>query len=145
MDKILITGGSGYLGSQFIKSYGTRFCISSFSLKLKRLEDIEFNGTQAIVHFAGIVHQGDRVSREEYEKINIEYPKKLAQSAKKSGVKQFVFLSSVSVYGDLTYIDQNSECNPSNKYGISKFQAEQELLKLNDSTLNVSSVIIPMV
>ena len=142
---ILITGSSGYLGSHFIKDNAKKYCISCFSLQSQHIEDINFQKLDAVLHFAGIVHQGQKVSSCEYERVNIKYPVELATLAKANGVRQFVFISSISVYGSMEYIDEKSNCNPHTKYGHSKFQAENRLMELNDSQFTVSILRIPMV
>ena len=52
-----------------------------------------------------------------------------AKKAKAEGVKQFIFMSSIIVYGNSTneqgVIDRNTVPNPSNFYGDSKLQAEE--------------------
>jgi len=145
MFSLLVTGSSGYLGSSFIKSCAEKYRISRFSLQSQRLEDIDFQSLDAVLHCAGIVHKGHSASADEYRRINVEYPMHLAQLAKSNGVKQFVFISSVSVYGSTEYIDDTSVCKPSSMYGHSKFEAEQRLLDLNDEELSVSILRIPMV
>ena len=142
---LLITGSSGYLGSHFIKNNAKKYCISSFSLQSQHIEDIDFQKLDAVLHCAGIVHQGQKVSSYEYDRVNIKYPVELATLAKANGVKHFVFISSISVYGSMEYIDEKSNCNPITKYGHSKFQAENRLLELNDSQFTVSILRIPMI
>ena len=145
MYNLLVTGSSGYVGSQFINSCGEKHRILRFSLQSQQMEDINFDGVQAVVHCAGIVHKGNRVSSDKYHDINVEYPINLAKLAKSKGVKHFMFLSSVSVYGAQTHIDELSVCKPSNAYGHSKFNAEEELLKQSDGDFKVSILRIPMV
>jgi UDP-glucose 4-epimerase len=145
MIRLLVTGSSGYLGSQFIKEYAEKYCISRFSLQSQSSKYIDFEGLDAILHCAGIVHQGQKVSSAKYNQVNVKYPVDLAKLAKANGVNQFVFISSVSVYGPMEYIDEESDCNPNSKYGQSKLKAENELLELNDDQFTVSILRIPMI
>lgn len=145
MNSLLITGSSGYVGSHFVKSCGEEYRISKFSLQSQRLEEINFDGVQAVLHCAGIVHKGNRVSADKYHDVNVEYPLLLAKLAKSKGVQHFMFLSSVSVYGAQTHIDESSVCKPSDAYAHSKLNAEKELVKLNDNDFKVSILRIPMV
>ncbi|GAE28185.1 UDP-glucose 4-epimerase [Halalkalibacter wakoensis JCM 9140] len=70
----------------------------------------------------------------------------VAQKAKNAGVKQFVFLSSMSVYGiDSGMIDANSRLNPKSHYGKSKMQAEEMIKPLNDEKFNVAILRPPMI
>lgn len=145
MFRLLVTGSSGYLGSQFIQECAEKYCISRFSLQSQSLKDIDFERLDAVLHCAGIVHQGQKVSSSEYNRVNVKYPVELAKLAKANGVKQFIFISSVSVYGPMEYIDEESDCNPHSKYGQSKFKAENRLLELNDDQFTVSILRIPMI
>ncbi len=76
-------------------------------------------------------------SANEYEKINVIQTIELAKKAKESGVKHFVFMSTVKVYGEETNskYTENTVCNPEDDYGKSKLKAEQELQKLEDENI----------
>ena len=86
-------------------------------------------------------------SKEEYEKVNVTQTIDLAKKAKNYGVKYFIFMSTIKVYGEETDIayNENSDCNPQDNYGKSKLKAEQELLKLEDDSFKVSIVRTPIV
>lgn len=145
MFRLLVTGSSGYLGSQFIKECSDKYFISRFSLQSQSLKHIDFDRLDAVLHCAGIVHQGQKVSSKKYNRVNVKYPIDLAKLAKANGVKQFVFISSVSVYGSREYIDEESICNPLSKYAQSKLKAENRLLELNDDQFTISILRIPMI
>ena len=146
MSKILITGANGYLGGSFINQYKNKYKFEKFSLLSQKLENINFNSIDIILHCAALVHQKVEHSYEKYYKVNVEYPVKLAKLAKENGVKQFVFISTIAVYGeDEEKLDENTVCNPITPYGKSKLAAEKELLKLNDDNFVVSVIRPPMV
>ena len=86
-------------------------------------------------------------SSEEYERVNVTQTLQLAKKAKESGVKQFVFMSTVKVYGEETNTKytEKSICQPKDEYGKSKLKAELELLKLGDESFKVSSIRTPIV
>ena len=71
----------------------------------------------------------------------------LAKKAKESGIKQFIFMSTVKVYGEETdsKYSENSICNPEDDYGKSKLKAELELQKLEDEDFKVSIIRTPIV
>jgi len=71
----------------------------------------------------------------------------LVQKAKESGVKHFIFMSSVKVYGEETNVaySEGSACNPQDDYGKSKLKAELELQKLEDDDFKVSIIRAPIV
>ena len=146
MNKILLTGSNGYLGNSFLNQYKNKYVFEKFSLLNQKLEDINFDGTDIVLHCAALVHQKEEHSYEKYQEINVEYPLKLAKLAKQNGVKQFVFISTIAVYGeDIQKLDENTICNPITPYGKSKLEAENELLKLNDNNFVVSIIRPPMV
>ena len=89
------------------------------------------------------MHQKVEHSYEKYHEINVDYPIKLA---KQNGVKQFVFISTIAIYGeDKEKIDENTTYEPITPYGKSKLEAEKELLKLNDDSFIVSIIRPPMI
>ena len=92
MNKILLTGSKGYLGSSFLTQYKRKYLFEKFSLLNQKLEDINFDGTDVVLHCAALVHQKIEHPYEKYHEINVDYPVKLAKLAKKNGVKQFVLL-----------------------------------------------------
>lgn len=146
MFKILVTGSNGYVGNSFINQYKNNYSIEKFSLLNQKLEDINFDSIDIVVHCAALVHQKVEHPYEKYHEINVEYPVKLAKLAKTNDVKQFIFISTIAVYGeDIEKIDEDTICNPITPYGKSKFEAEKQLLKLNDESFIVSIIRPPMV
>lgn len=144
--KILISGANGYLGSSFINQYSDKYNFEKFSLLTQKLEDIIFDSMDVVLHCAALVHQKVEHPYTKYYEVNVEYPLKLAKLAKENGVKQFVFISTIAVYGeDEEKLDENTVCNPITPYGKSKLEAEKELLKLSDDSFVVSIIRPPMV
>jgi UDP-glucose 4-epimerase len=145
--KILLTGASGFLGSYFLNRYGKEHNIRSFSFLNDDFEELDLISRDVIVHLSALVHQMGGATQEEYEKVNIAQTIDLANKAKKSGVKHFIFMSTVKVYGEETNIayTEKSICNPQDEYGISKLKAENELQKLEDDNFVVSIIRTPIV
>lgn len=144
--KILVTGSSGYLGNNFINQYKNSFHFEKFSLLNEKLVDINLKDVETILHCAALVHQKKEHTYKKYHEINVEYPVNLAKLAKKYGVRQFIFISTVAVYGDdKEKVDENLSCNPVTLYGKSKLEAEKKLLKLNDENFIVSIIRLPMI
>lgn len=144
--KLLVTGSSGYLGSSFIKQYQDKYQFDTFSLLTQKIEDINFDSVDIVLHCAALVHQKVEQPYKKYHKINVEYPVTLAKFAKQNGVKQFVFISTIAVYGEeLETLDENTTCKPITSYGKSKLESEKQLLELNDNTFIVSIIRPPMV
>jgi UDP-glucose 4-epimerase len=146
MKKLLITGANGYLGSSFMYQYKNKYSFEKFSLLNQRLEDINFDNIDIVLHCAALVHQKIEHSYEKYHEINVGYPVELARLAKQNGVKQFFFISTIAVYGeDEERLDENTICDPITPYGKSKLEAEKQLLQLSDDSFIVSIIRPPMI
>ena len=145
-ENILLTGSNGYLGSTFLNQYKNKYSFEKFSLLNQKLKDINFDSIDIILHCAALVHQKVEHSYEKYHEINVDYPIKLAKLAKQNGVKQFIFISTIAVYGeDIQKLDENTTSNPITPYGKSKLEAENQLLELNDDNFVVSIIRPPMI
>jgi nucleoside-diphosphate-sugar epimerase len=148
MTRILITGANSFIGTNF-KEFSKFRNTEEVSLIDKRPEDIDFTGYDVVLHLAAIVHQSEKITEEMYFKINSDLCLKVAECAKKAGVSQFVFMSTVKVYGDNNTKDElrneKSECNPGDAYGRSKLDAEERLKKLTGDSFIVSVIRTPLV
>ncbi|MGL6064745.1 MAG: NAD-dependent epimerase/dehydratase family protein [Fusobacteriaceae bacterium] len=149
---LLITGASGFIGSNFIKKYESEYNIISVSLTNKKPEEIDFTNVDTVLHLAALVHQMKGAPEEKYYEVNTELTKRLGIKAKASGVKHFVFYSTVKVYGfdgDLNnheiILTENSPCNPNDAYGKSKYEAEKILRELEEDSFKVAIIRPPMV
>ncbi|QNM91519.1 NAD-dependent epimerase/dehydratase family protein [Aliarcobacter cryaerophilus] len=146
MKKLLITGANGYVGSDFLNQYKNKYLFEKFSLLNQKLEDINLNSIDVVLHCAALVHQKIEHPYEKYHEINVDYPVKLARLAKQNGVKQFVFISTIAVYAeDEEKLDENTICDPITPYGKSKLESEKQLLELNDDDFIVSIIRPPMI
>lgn len=143
--KILVTGSNGYLASSFIEQYKDKYEFQKFSLLNQKLEDIKIGGTDVVLHCAALVHQKVQHSYEKYHEINVDYPVTLAKLAKRNGVKQFVFISTIAVYGEDESLFENTICKPITPYGKSKLEAEKKLLSLSDDNFIISIIRPPMI
>ena len=96
---------------------------------------------------AGIAHiKETKENAELYYKVNRDLAIETAKKAKAQGVKQFVFLSTMSVYGMETgVITKETIPHPKNNYGKSKLQAEEKILSLSDEDFKVCIIRPPMV
>lgn len=147
MKRILITGSNGFIGNYFINNYKSKYNIKTFSFLKDDINTLDCNTIDIVFHLSALVHQMGGASANEYEKINVIQTIELAKKAKESGIKHFVFMSTVKVYGEETnskYIE-NTVCNPEDDYGKSKLKAEQELQKLEDENFKISIIRTPIV
>jgi UDP-glucose 4-epimerase len=146
--QVIITGSSGFIGTNFIKN-SKNFSIVEVDLLTKKSSDIDFTGIISVLHLAALVHQMKGAPEEQYFKINRDLAYEVAKSAKEQGVKQFVFMSTAKVFGESTTNkpawDENSECHPLDAYGRSKYEAENLLLGLQDEHFKVAVVRSPLV
>lgn len=147
MKKLLITGSNGFVGSYFIKKYKDKYDIKTFSFLKDDINSLDCSDVDVVFHLSALVHQMDGASCEEYERVNVSQTLELAKKAKESGIKHFVFMSTVKVYGEETdsKYSENSICNPEDEYGKSKLKAELELQKLEDEDFKVSIIRTPIV
>jgi len=145
--KILLTGASGFIGSYFINKYKTKYNIKTFSFLKDDFSKLVLDNVDAIIHLSALVHQMDGATEEKYESINVTQTYKLAQKAKEMGVKHFIFMSSIKVYGEETDVPyhERSVCSPQDLYGKSKLKAEQKILLLEDEGFHISIVRTPIV
>lgn len=147
MSKLLITGSNGFVGNYFINKYKDKYEIKTFSFLHDDIESLDIDGIDVVFHLSALVHQMGGASKEEYERINVTQTLKLAKKAKKAGVGQFVFMSTVKVYGEETSLpySENSECHPQDEYGKSKLKAENELKKLESDNFKIAIIRTPIV
>tara|TARA_B110000046_G_scaffold177174_1_gene203641 strand:- start:103 stop:960 length:858 start_codon:yes stop_codon:yes gene_type:complete len=144
---VLITGSNGFIGKYFINKYQNKYNIKTFSFLNDDINNLELRHTDIVFHLSALVHQMGGATKEEYEKVNVRQTLLLAQKAKVSGVKQFIFMSTVKVYGEETNIKYTEDtiCIPEDEYGKSKLKAEQELAKLEDKNFKISMIRTPIV
>lgn len=149
MKKILVTGAGSYIGVSFekyLKKFGG-YEIDTVDMLDPDWESRSFEGYSAVFHVAGIAHiKETEQNRDLYYKVNRDLAVKTAEKAKRDGVKQFVFLSTMSVYGlNQGIITPHTEKKPNNAYGKSKLMAEERISELCDGDFVVLIVRPPMV
>lgn len=145
--KILLTGANGFIGSYFLDKYRLEYQIKTFSFLKNNFDSLDLSGLNTIVHLSALVHQMSGANSNEYEKVNVIQTLELAKKAKDSGVRHFIFMSTVKVYGDEsdTAYTEKTPCHPQDDYGQSKWHAELELQKLSDEHFTVSIIRTPIV
>jgi len=144
---LFITGSSGFIGNYFINKYQEKYKIDTFSFVNGDFNSLDLKDTDTIIHLSALVHQMGGASKQEYEKVNITQTIDLAKKAKQSGVRHFIFMSTVKVYGeenDLAYTEYTI-CKPQDDYGKSKLKAENELKKLEDKNFKITIIRTPIV
>lgn len=150
MKKILITGSNSYVGTsleKWLRNYPGSYSVESISLRDDSWKEKDFSKYEVVVHVAGIAHiKETKKNAPLYYRVNRDLSYEVAQKAKAENVSQFIFLSSMSVYGiDSGIIDGNSIPKPKSNYGRSKLQAEELISTLEDSIFKVSILRPPMI
>ncbi len=154
---ILIIGGSSFVANSFIRYHKGNYSIQTVSrtkteyhneVIITDFGDIPndlFEKADIVINCAAVVHQQKSTPTETYHQINYELALSLGRKAKASGVKFFVQLSSISVYGGYSFIDESTIEKPSNDYGKSKLLADKHLLKLASNNFVIIIMRAPMV
>ncbi len=151
-NKILITGGGGFIGSNFTKYFSQKNQVVSifFSKKLKKInKEIIYkkidlrkkfkidNNVKILIHCASITPA--RHTQQKCYKDNNKINKNLISAIKKSKIKKIVFLSSISVYDKkkLKILRENTQIKTNELYGKSKIDMENRLKKLSNKKLQI--------
>jgi nucleoside-diphosphate-sugar epimerase len=133
---ILITGANGFLGKSIIKTLENNYKLFSLSrtfgdYKISLDKEVpEFKQSfDLVIHAAGKAHSVPKTDteRKQFYDVNVIGTRNLLKGFEKTGVpKQFVFISSVSVYGQEfgIEIDEEHELEAKEVYGLSKIKAE---------------------
>lgn len=157
--KVLITGAGSYIGQSFIqyakKYYPDNFEIEELDMTDAAWRDKDFSEYDVVYHVAGIAHADvGNVSEEiksKYYEVNTGLAVEAAEKAKREGVKTFIFMSSMIVYGESApygkrkVIDATTIPQPANFYGDSKLQADVAVRELADDAYKVIVLRPPMI
>ncbi len=158
--RILVTGHNGYIGTLLtamlhecgydvtgVDSNLFQACVFGsdpprIQSVVKDIRDIDVDdlkGFDALIHLAALSNDplGELIPEITFE-INYVASVRLAETAKKAGIKRFIFSSSCSVYGasNAMDLDENSELNPVTIYAKSKARAEKDIISLADSSFS---------
>lgn len=148
MKKILITGSNSYIGNsleRWLIQYSDKYVIDKISLREEGWRSVSFKEYDVIFHVAAIVHIKEN-DIDKYFEINRDLAIEVANKAEQDGVEQFIFLSTMGVYGVETGTITNSTVpNPSTSYAKSKYEAEQLLLEINSNEFHVTILRPPIV
>lgn len=155
--KILITGAHSYIGTSFEawarEHYADNFEIDSLDMHGEQWRERDFSPYDTVFHVAGIAHADiGRVTEETrtlYYSVNRDLAVETARKARDDGVKQFVFMSSMIVYGASTApkgrITRDTLPWPANFYGDTKWQADKGVRALQTEGFKVAVLRPPMI
>ncbi|GAB6103597.1 hypothetical protein JCM17039_03510 [Blautia glucerasea] len=153
MKKILLAEEKGRfvrLFLNFVEERKDDSCVETISVRGTAWKQINFGKYDAVVHCAGMI--GDKGSTyEEYYKINVELTRDIYNHCRSSGVKQFIYLSSMAVYDGIGWgfgkdgiIVEDTKPKQISYYGKSKYEAER-ILQNEDSEMKVAIIRAPSI
>ena len=159
MKKILITGANSYIGTSFEcylrENYPNDYVIKTLDMIDGNWKNYDFSNYDTVFHVAGIAHADvGNVSKETeklYYQVNCDLAYETALKAKEANVEQFIYMSSIIVYGESApygktkVITKDTRPSPANFYGDSKLQAEIKLSPLQDDSFNIAIIRPPMI
>ncbi len=157
--RVLITGAGSYIGESFAAyagvHYPANFTVDTVDMQDPGWRREDFSSYDAVFHVAGIAHADigkvEEGTKKKYYAVNTDLAVETAKKARAEGVRQFVFMSSIIVYGDSApygrekVIDETTVPAPSNFYGDSKWQADQGVRKLAGEDFRVAVLRPPMI
>ncbi len=166
MQKILITGGAGYIGShiveKLVKTNKNVFILDNLSTGFKRLINkkatfikgdiantakvkkiIIKNDIDSIIHLAAHLNVSEAEKyKKKYNKNNIKGTLRLIEACKNSNIRNIIFSSSCSVYGSINgSVDEKKKPNPQGHYAYTKYKGEQIIIK-NSKKYNYQYAIL---
>lgn len=156
--KILITGAGSYIGETF-REYANKHYpaleIDAVDMIDGSWREKDFSEYDIVYHVAGIAHADvgkvDEATKAKYYAVNTDLAVEVCKKAKAEGVKEFVFMSSMIVYGDSAphgkskVIDEHTVPVVANFYGDSKLQADVAVRDLSDEQFKVIVLRPPMI
>lgn len=156
--RILITGANSYIGTSFATYASVHYSeldIDTIDMINGSWRDKFFGDYDTVFHVAGIAHADvghvDEETKAKYYAINTDLAIETARRAKADGVNQFIFMSSMIIYGESApygkkrIITEQTEPQPANFYGDSKWQADKGIRELQDGSFNVAVLRPPMI
>ena len=153
--KILITGANSYIGMSFEKwlaQWPDEYIVDTVDMIDGSWREKSFSGYDVVFHVAGIAHvSADPAKEDLYFKVNRDLAIETAEKAKSDGVKQFIFMSSMIVYGkdepagSQKVITTETQPSPSDFYGTSKLEGDLAIQKMANESFAVSIMRPPVI
>ncbi len=142
MKKLILIGGSGFVGTRLIDLIGSENCLNIdkrhsskydqittiFDIRDNYLEDVLPEDAETIILLAA-EHRDDVTPVSLYFDVNVEGTRKVLEAMDKRFIKNIIFTSSAAVYGlNKNNPDENFDLDPWSQYGKSKYLAENLLI-----------------
>lgn len=150
MKRVLITGANSYVGTnveKWLMKEPENFYVETLDMRDPNWKNYDFSKFDVVFHVAGIAHiKETKKNRELYYKVNRDLAVETAIKAKISGIKHFIFMSTMSIFGlDSGIIDDKTIIKPKSAYGISKHNAEIIINGIVDQDFGVTILRPPMI
>ena len=156
--KVLITGVGSYIGETF-RAYAAEHYpalkIDAVDMLDGSWRERDFSPYDIVYHVAGLAHADvgnvDDSTKEKYYTVNTDLAVEVCKKAKAEGVSEFIFMSSMIVYGDSApyrkkkVVDEHIIPVAANFYGDSKLQADVAVRSLADESFKVLVLRPPMI
>ncbi|MDC0470438.1 NAD-dependent epimerase/dehydratase family protein [Candidatus Pseudothioglobus singularis] len=156
-----VTGGSGFIGQRLVVALKQSDNEIRFLSRKRQFENVvvcdlqsnfipnnALDGVDTVFHLAGFAHDMHDATKisDLYYKVNVSATVELANLAVRSGVKRFVYVSSVKAGGNPspgTYANEKDQKNTEDVYGKTKREAELKLLEIGQNSNMHVSIIRP--
>ena len=154
MEKVLITGGCGFVGSALVKELllkgyditvvDTQWFgnfleehenLTCLKLDIRDIENIPFEGMDSVIHLANIANDPSvELNPSLSWEVNVLATQQMANEARKHGIKQFIYASSGSVYGvkEEEHVTEDLDLVPISVYNKTKMVSERVLMSYSD-------------
>lgn len=150
MKRVLITGANSYVGTnveKWLMKEPEKYDVATLDMRNPDWTNYDFSKFDVVFHVAGIAHLKEtKKTKLTYYSVNRDLAIQTANISKISGVKHFIFVSTMSVFGVSSgKIDNKTKPNPKSHYGKSKYMAENSIKVLSDECFITSIVRPPMI
>lgn len=152
--QILVIGKNGFISTSF-QNYMKRYPavgVDAISARNESWKEYNFSKYDVVYNTTGLAHNDARMGTDEqFMALNRDLPEALAKKAKSEGVKTFINMSSMIVYGDMSELGSKERITvdtvprPSGIYGESKLAGEAKLQALEDMDFHVAIIRSPLV
>lgn len=155
MKKVLITGKNSYIGTslkKWLEKNKNEYQVEEIETQSEEWKKTNYSNCDTVLHVAGIAHVSTDPNLEDlYYKVNRDLAIEVAKKAKLDGAKQFIFMSSMIIYGkdepigEEKTITKDTIPSATDFYGKSKLDADLAIRNLEDENFKVVIVRTPMV
>lgn len=141
--KIIVTGGSGFLGTHMIQALqAAGHEVKNIDIRQPKFVEVEtvianildtekmkeeIKDADAVLHFAGLIEAGESVKHpQKFVDVNISGTVSVLEAMRENNVKTILFSSSAAVYGEPQTIPilEDDRTIPINPYGMTKLAME---------------------